>query len=833
MATVKKTYPVLGMTCASCAASVESMLNSQPGVASAEVNYANASVLVDFDPAVITPEVLRSTVQQIGYDLVVDEEENNADKIAERQHQAYLTLKRQTFGAALLTIPVVLIAMLWPTLPYAPYLELVLTLPVVFWFGRRFFSTAFKQLRHGKANMDTLVALSTGVAFFFSAFNTFYPQFWLARGLQAHVYFEAAAAIITFILLGKLLEEKAKSNTSSAIKKLIGLQPKTVIRINPDGSEQEIPVSLVQPGDQLVVKPGDKVPVDGTVVQGHSYVEESTITGEPLPAEKTTGSTVYAGTLNQQGTFVLQAEKVGGDTLLAQIIKTVREAQGSKAPVQSLVDKVAAVFVPTVIGIALLTFVVWLLVGGEQAFTHALLTAITVLVIACPCALGLATPTAIMVGIGKGAENHILIKDAESLEKLRDIDAIILDKTGTLTEGKPQVTDIIWQPQVDKAQAARILVAIEKRSEHPLAAAVTAYLEPDNNLPNLENFSNLAGRGIRAEVNDQRYLVGNQRLLEEEEHVTLSAEVLQTSRQAEEAGQTVFYFASQQELLAVIIIADRLKDTAHQAIATLREHGITPYLLTGDNQRAARAIAAEAGIEHYYGGQLPADKAAFVEKLQQKGQLVAMVGDGINDSQALAKADVSIAMSRGADIALDVAKVIVMSTDLTLLPKAVALSQQTVTTIRQNLFWAFIYNIIGIPIAAGVLYPLYGFLLNPMIAAAAMAFSSVSVVSNSLRLKWQPLKLKKRPAPSGSKPATNNIKPITMKQLKYKTNINCNGCIAAVTPSLDATEGIVKWSVDTDNPDKILTVEVDGIDPAKVEEAVKKAGYNIEPISEV
>ncbi len=832
MATVKKTYPVLGMTCASCAASVESMLNSQPGVASAEVNYANASVLVDFDPAVITPEVLRSTVQQIGYDLVVDEEENNADKIAERQHQAYLTLKRQTFGAALLTIPVVLIAMLWPTLPYAPYLELVLTLPVVFWFGRRFFSTAFKQLRHGKANMDTLVALSTGVAFFFSAFNTFYPQFWLARGLQAHVYFEAAAAIITFILLGKLLEEKAKSNTSSAIKKLIGLQPKTVIRINPDGSEQEIPVSLVQPGDQLVVKPGDKVPVDGTVVQGHSYVEESTITGEPLPAEKTTGSTVYAGTLNQQGTFVLQAEKVGGDTLLAQIIKTVREAQGSKAPVQSLVDKVAAVFVPTVIGIALLTFVVWLLVGGEQAFTHALLTAITVLVIACPCALGLATPTAIMVGIGKGAENHILIKDAESLEKLRDIDAIILDKTGTLTEGKPQVTDIIWQPQVDKAQAARILVAIEKRSEHPLAAAVTAYLESDNNLPNLENFSNLAGRGIKAEVNGQRYLVGNQRLLEEE-HVTLSAEVLQTSRQAEEAGQTVFYFASQQELLAVIIIADRLKDTAHQAIATLREHGITPYLLTGDNQRAARAIAAEAGIEHYYGGQLPADKAAFVEKLQQKGQLVAMVGDGINDSQALAKADVSIAMSRGADIALDVAKVIIMSTDLTLLPKAVALSQKTVATIRQNLFWAFIYNIIGIPIAAGVLYPLYGFLLNPMIAAAAMAFSSVSVVSNSLRLKWQPLKLKKRPAPSGSKPATNNIKPITMKQLKYKTNINCNGCIAAVTPSLDATEGIVKWSVDTDNPDKILTVEVDGIDPAKVEEAVKKAGYNIEPISEV
>ncbi len=832
MATVKKTYPVLGMTCASCAASVESMLNSQPGVASAEVNYANASVLVDFDPAVITPEVLRSTVQQIGYDLVVDEEENNADKIAERQHQAYLTLKRQTFGAALLTIPVVLIAMLWPTLPYTPYLELVLTLPVVFWFGRRFFSTAFKQLRHGKANMDTLVALSTGVAFFFSAFNTFYPQFWLARGLQAHVYFEAAAAIITFILLGKLLEEKAKSNTSSAIKKLIGLQPKTVIRINPDGSEQEIPVSLVQPGDQLVVKPGDKVPVDGTVVQGHSYVEESTITGEPLPAEKTTGSTVYAGTLNQQGTFVLQAEKVGGDTLLAQIIKTVREAQGSKAPVQSLVDKVAAVFVPTVIGIALLTFVVWLLVGGEQAFTHALLTAITVLVIACPCALGLATPTAIMVGIGKGAENHILIKDAESLEKLRDIDAIILDKTGTLTEGKPQVTDIIWQPQVDKAQAARILVAIEKRSEHPLAAAVTAYLESDNNLPNLENFSNLAGRGIKAEVNGQRYLVGNQRLLEEE-HVTLSAEVLQTSRQAEEAGQTVFYFASQQELLAVIIIADRLKDTAHQAIATLREHGITPYLLTGDNQRAARAIAAEAGIEHYYGGQLPADKAAFVEKLQQKGQLVAMVGDGINDSQALAKADVSIAMSRGADIALDVAKVIIMSTDLTLLPKAVALSQKTVATIRQNLFWAFIYNIIGIPIAAGVLYPLYGFLLNPMIAAAAMAFSSVSVVSNSLRLKWQPLKLKKRPAPSGSKPATNNIKPITMKQLKYKTNINCNGCIAAVTPSLDATEGIVKWSVDTDNPDKILTVEVDGIDPAKVEEAVKKAGYNIEPISEV
>ncbi len=831
MATVKKTYPVLGMTCASCAASVESMLKSQPGVTSAEVNFANASVLVAFDPAVTTPEELRSTVQQIGYDLVTDEEENQADKIAERQHQAYLTLKRQTIGAALLSVPVVAIAMIWPALPYAPYIELALTLPVVFWFGRRFFSTAIKQLRHGKANMDTLVALSTGVAFFFSAFNTFYPQFWLARGLQAHVYFEAAAAIITFILLGKLLEEKAKSNTSSAIKKLIGLQPKTVVRINPDGSEQEIPIRLVQPGDKLVVKPGDKIPVDGTVAQGHSFVEESTITGEPLPAEKTTGSPVYAGTLNQQGTFILQAEKVGGDTLLAQIIKTVREAQGSKAPVQSLVDKVAAVFVPTVIGIALLTFVVWLLVGGEQAFTHALLTAITVLVIACPCALGLATPTAIMVGIGKGAENHILIKDAESLEKLRDIDAIILDKTGTLTEGKPQVTDIIWQPQVDSTAAARILVAIEKRSEHPLAAAVTAYLAPGDNLPVPENFSNLAGRGIRAAVNGQRYLVGNQRLLEEE-HVALSTEVLQASRQAEEAGKTVFYFASQEKLLATIVIADRLKDTARQAITTLRQHGITPYLLTGDNQQAARAIANEAGIEHYYGEQLPADKAAFVEKLQQKGHLVAMVGDGINDSQALAKADVSIAMSRGADIALDVAKVIVMSSDLTLLPKAVALSQQTVATIRQNLFWAFIYNVIGIPIAAGALYPLYGFLLNPMIAAAAMAFSSVSVVSNSLRLKWQPLQLKKRPAPARKNTAINNIKPITMKQLKYKTNINCNGCIAAVTPSLDATEGIVNWSVDTDNPDKILTVEVEGIDSQKVEEAVKKAGYNIEPISE-
>jgi len=583
--------------------------------------------------------------------------------------------------------------------------------------------------------MDTLVAVSTGVAFLFSLFNTLWPTYWTDRGLEAHIYYEAAAVIIALILLGRLLESRAKSNTSTAIRKLIGLQPKEVIRILEDGTEQVIPIKAVQPGDILLVKPGDKIPVDGSVTEGVSFVDESMITGEPVPVEKVTGTHVYTGTINQKGSFKFMAEKVGSETILAQIIKMVQEAQGSKAPVQQLVDRIAAIFVPAVIGIAALTFIGWMIAGGELAFTHALLTSVTVLVIACPCALGLATPTAIMVGIGKGAENNILIRDAQSLEQLCKVQAVVLDKTGTITEGKPVVTDIFWNPGIDLRHSMEVLLFMESRSEHPLADAVVLHLTEEGIKTNLKGeFNSLTGQGIQGVINGESYFVGNRRLLE-------MNGISRESEQAEQAdacsleGKTVVYFADSKQVLALIVIADRMKPGAVKAIERLQAEGIEVYMLTGDNRITARAVADSIGLKHFKAEVMPSDKADFVKELQQQGKIVAMAGDGINDSQALAQADVSIAMGKGSDIAIDVAKITLITSDLNAIPKAWALSKQTVAAIRQNLFWAFIYNLIGIPLAAGILYPCCGFLLNPMIAAAAMAFSSVSVVTNSLRIK--------------------------------------------------------------------------------------------------
>lgn len=583
--------------------------------------------------------------------------------------------------------------------------------------------------------MDTLVAVSTGVAFLFSLFNTLWPTYWTDRGLEAHIYYEAAAVIIALILLGRLLESRAKSNTSTAIRKLIGLQPKEVIRILEDGTEQVIPIKAVQPGDILLVKPGDKIPVDGSVTEGVSFVDESMITGEPVPVEKVTGTHVYTGTINQKGSFKFMAEKVGSETILAQIIKMVQEAQGSKAPVQQLVDRIAAIFVPAVIGIAALTFIGWMIAGGELAFTHALLTSVTVLVIACPCALGLATPTAIMVGFGKGAENNILIRDAQSLEQLCKVQAVVLDKTGTITEGKPVVTDIFWNPGIDLRHSMEVLLFMESRSEHPLADAVVLHLTEEGIKTNLKGeFNSLTGQGIQGVINGESYFVGNRRLLE-------MNGISRESEQAEQAdacsleGKTVVYFADSKQVLALIVIADRMKPGAVKAIERLQAEGIEVYMLTGDNRITARAVADSIGLKHFKAEVMPSDKADFVKELQQQGKIVAMAGDGINDSQALAQADVSIAMGKGSDIAIDVAKITLITSDLNAIPKAWALSKQTVAAIRQNLFWAFIYNLIGIPLAAGILYPCCGFLLNPMIAAAAMAFSSVSVVTNSLRIK--------------------------------------------------------------------------------------------------
>ena len=735
VSTVKKNFPVLNMTCASCAVSSESILKSQQGVIDAAVNYANATALVEYVPTITDPHKLKAALQSIGYDLMIDETEEAKDQLAELHKQNADSLKKKTTGAIALSIPTVIIGMFFMNMPYANYIMWALATPVVLFFGKQFFINAWKQTRHRSANMDTLVALSTGVAYLFSVFNTVYPQYWHSKGLHPHVYFEAAAVVIAFILLGKMLEERAKDNTSSAIKKLMGLQPKTVTVIHEGGHQMEMPVATVKVGNTLLVKPGEKIAVDGTVSSGTSFIDESMISGEPIPLEKKLGDKVFAGTINQKGSFQFTADKVGGDTVLAQIIKMVQQAQGSKAPVQKLVDKIAGIFVPIVILIAIASLIAWIFLGGENGFTQGMLALVTVLVIACPCALGLATPTAIMAGVGKGAENGILIKDAESLELAKKVNAIILDKTGTITEGKPVVTDIFWLN--NDSSKINELASLELSSEHPLAEAVVKHLGKVQQVP-LQHFQSITGFGAKAHIAGSMYYVGNAALLKENNISVASPLESSASKWLSEA-KTVIYFANEKEALAVIAIADKIKATSIQAVKDLQAAGISVYMLTGDNHATAKAIAAQVGISHFKAEVLPAHKADFVKELQQQGKVVAMVGDGINDSNALAQADVSIAMGKGSDIAMDVAKMTIISSDLSKISQAIKLSKYTVATIRQNLFWAFIYNLIGIPIAAGILYPINGFLLNPMIAGAAMALSSVSVVTNSLRLKRKKL----------------------------------------------------------------------------------------------
>ena len=730
----KKSFPVTGMTCAACASSVESMLGHTEGVYNASVNFANSTVLVEYDSAMDLSD-LQNAVRQIGYDIIVDAEDpTEVQEELSKKH--YVSIKKRTLWSAILTLPIFLLGMFFMDWVLGRWISLVLAVPILFWFGRSFFINALKQARFGKANMDTLVALSTGIAFLFSAFNTFFSEFWLSKGMEPHVYYEAATVIITFISLGKLLEEKAKSNTSSAIKKLIGLQPKT-LKVIADGEEGEIPISSVKVGQTILVRPGEKIPVDGTVSKGSSYVDESMITGEPVPVEKTKDEKVFAGTVNQKGSFQFVADRVGGETLLSQIIKMVQEAQGSKAPVQKLVDRIAGIFVPVVMTISVVTFITWMFLGGEDAFTHALLTAVAVLVIACPCALGLATPTAIMVGIGKGAEHNILIKDAESLELGYKVNAIVLDKTGTITEGKPVVTDMVFADHVtDHRALEQILYAMEGQSEHPLAEAVVSFLKNRKVNPiEILNFNSITGKGVRAEALDgTQYLVGNHKLMVEK-GIAMDDNLGHMVEGLEQEAKTVIYFGGGGKVKAILAIMDSIKKSSKEAIREMQGNGMEVYMMTGDNKMTAEAVSQQVGIKSYEAEVLPSEKADFVKRLQESGKVVAMVGDGINDSQALAQADVSIAMGKGSDIAMDVAKMTLITSDLNAIPKALKLSHKTVIGIRQNLFWAFIYNIIGIPIAAGLLYPINGFLLDPMIAGAAMAFSSVSVVLNSLRLK--------------------------------------------------------------------------------------------------
>lgn len=725
---IKETFPVTGMTCTSCAVSVESMLKSAEGVKDAGVNFANSTAFAEYDNEKVDPKKLQSAIQSIGYNLIIESEDPFAEQ-EKQQQEDYKKIKRRFIGSAAFALPVFVIGMFFPNMPYAPWISMVLTIPVLFYFGAHFFKNSWKLAQHGSTNMDTLVALSTGIAFVFSFFNTVYPQFFESRGFEAHVYYEAAAVIIAFISLGKWMEEKAKSNTSTALKKLMGLQPK-MVKVIIDENEIEMPVGDVKKGQIVMVRPGEKIPLDGQITIGNSFVDESMISGEPIPVKKGKGDDVFAGTINQKGAFRFEATKVGNETLLAQIIKTVREAQGSKAPVQKLADKISSIFVPTVIIIAIVTFAAWMILGGEHAFTHALIAAVSVLVIACPCALGLATPTAIMVGVGKGAENNILIKDARGLELAHKVDAIILDKTGTITEGKPEVVDQIWNKEVTD-----ILYSIESHSEHPLAEAVTESLKDKVDKPlEVQEFDSITGMGVKAKVEGQWYFLGNQKLMVEND-ISIDSDTSSKIEEWQQKAYTVIYLGSNKQLLGSLAIADKIKETSAQAIQKLKDQDIDVYMLTGDSEHTAKAVANQVGISHYKAETLPADKAAFLKELQGKGKTVAMVGDGINDSHALAEADVSIAMGKGSDIAMDVATITLITSDLNSIPKAFKLSSNTVKGIRQNLFWAFIYNLIGIPIAAGILYPFTGFLLNPMIAGAAMAFSSLSVVLNSLRLK--------------------------------------------------------------------------------------------------
>lgn len=736
---VKNNFPVIGMSCASCAASVESMLKSQEGILSASINFATANVWVEYNPEITSPKTFRAAIQSIGFDLLCDENEAALQEEI-KQHESVI-LKRKTIFSAILTLPIVVIGMFLMDLPFASWIMLVLSTPVVFWFGRGFFVHAFKQLKYGKTNMDTLVALSTGIAWSFSLFNTVFPHLLMQADNHAPVYFEASAVIIVFILLGRMLEERAKANTSSAIKKLVGLQSDTVTLVENFGIESIQSISIVKIGYKLRVKPGERVPVDGILLEGASFVDESSITGEPLPVEKITGDTVFAGTINQKGSFVMEARKVGSETLLARIIRMVQEAQGSKPPVQKLVDKVASVFVPVVISISILSFATWMIVGGENALPQALLAMVSVLIIACPCALGLATPTAIMVGIGRGAELGILIKDADGLELAHQIDTLILDKTGTITEGKPRVTDFLWKAECSEPLKA-ILLSIESQSEHPLAEAISKVLKNEGvQTVTIEHFESQTGRGVLATVQESKYAVGNE-LLMNDSGIRFTAEDKETARALQEQAKTVLFFANENRVLSIIAITDPIKTSSATAIERLKRNGIEIHMLTGDNEHTARSVASRTGISIYKAGCLPEDKARYIKNLQQQGKMVAMAGDGINDSHAMAQADVSIAMGSGSDIAMDVAKMTLVSSSLESISSAIELSKQTISTIKQNLFWAFIYNIIGIPIAAGLLYPFTGFMLNPMIAGAAMAMSSVSVVSNSLRLKFNELKIK-------------------------------------------------------------------------------------------
>ena len=744
--------PVLGMHCSACAARIEKALSRTPGVTKAGVNLATARATVQYAPDAIAPEALRAAVQGEGYDVILPSGDRTADDEAAAVHDAeYRQIRTRFVIAAVLTVPVLALAMgghivpeLRSVLDFAarPWFELVLTTPVLFWAGREIFTGAWAAARHRAADMNTLVAIGTLSAYLYSLAATLIPHWFDATGHGAPaVYYEVAASIITLILLGNLLQARATNRARGAIKALLGLRPKTA-RVERDGRELDVPVEGVRIGDIVLVRPGEKIPVDGVVVDGTSSVNESMLTGEPLPVEKKPGETVIGGTLNETGAFRFRATRVGEDTVLQQIVRLVQRAQGSKAPIQRLADRISGIFVPVVLCLAVLTFVVWYdLSTPEARLSQALYTSVAVLIIACPCALGLATPTAIMVGTGRAAQLGILIKGGEALERAERVTAVVLDKTGTVTEGKPTVTDIRPQSEFTERDVLRLAASAERGSEHALGIAlVRAAAERGLDLAQPHEFRAVAGHGLEAVVNGRQIVIGNAKLMKD--HGISVDEAAADDLTA--AGKTPAFVVVDRQFAGVIAVADRPKPEARDAVVRLKARGLAVIMLTGDTERTANAVARDVGIDRVFAGVLPQGKLDAIAALQAEGHVVAMVGDGINDAPALARADVGVAMGTGTDVAVESADVTLVRGDLSGVPAAIELSRATMRTVRQNLFFAFAYNVLGIPLAAGVLYPATGWLLSPIIASAAMALSSVSVVTNALRLRGFALPAKRR-----------------------------------------------------------------------------------------
>ncbi|MFL5494085.1 MAG: heavy metal translocating P-type ATPase [Gemmatimonadales bacterium] len=729
------TLPITGMTCAACSGRIQRSLERTPGVSSANVNLMTGSATVSYDPATIAPPGLVEVIRSTGYGAELPAADGSFEDLLGAQDEArsgeIRDLRRKLGVSAIAAVLTMLVS--------TRYALLALTIPVVGWAGRHFYTRAWAAFRHHSADMNTLIAVGTGAAFLYSLSVTLAGGWFAARGIEPQVYYEAVTWIIALVLLGNLLEARAKGQTTSAIRKLIGLRP-AAARVLRNGQEVQIGLADLRAGDEVLVRPGEKLPADGSVLEGSSHVDESMLTGEPMPVAKGPGDTVIGGTLNRNGAFHFRVERVGRDTVLSRIVRLVQQAQGSKAPIQRLADRISAVFVPVVLSIAVATFVIWFDLGPAPSYLHGLVSAVTVLIIACPCAMGLAVPTAVMVSTGRGAELGVLIKGGEVLQRSEAVDTVVFDKTGTITAGRPTVQSVVLAPGVeaglagDETRLLQLAAAVERSSEHPLAEAVVAEAERRGAAPlSITDFESLTGRGIAGMVGGTRVAVGNGALVRE---LGADPAVLmdEAARRAAEGSTPVFVLLDGR-VAGLIAVADPVKPTSRQAVAELERRGIDTVLLTGDDRRTAEAVARAVGIQRVLAEVLPDRKLEEVHRIQQQGKVVAMVGDGINDAPALAQADVGIAMGTGTDIAIEAGAITLMRGDPRGAVTAIALARRTMRLIRQNLFWAFVYNVIGIPVAAGVLYPTFGLRLTPAMAAAAMALSSVSVVSNSLRLR--------------------------------------------------------------------------------------------------